>query len=211
MWSTITVIITLFAIIHTGPADAWKLSISNKALKAASSVAVGIGLMGSTLDPAYALGPVNMKLAVKSYKQVELCNGQKPIMPGQKAMEGLFPVCIEVEAELQNPDAKGALSDVSVYGFVKEDTAGNSVLPNNPDFRSDSGQYAMIKTVQPGDSTVKYQFVAAVSVDPKKEELPKLSFLKTKATSFPGGSKFQPLSECEMDPRNCEDGDGDED
>lgn len=35
-----------------------------------------------------------------SYQQVELCNGQKPIMPGQKAAEGLFPVCIEVSADV---------------------------------------------------------------------------------------------------------------
>ena len=71
-------------------------------------------------------------------------------MPGQKAMEGLFPVCIQVEADVVNPEKTKSLKDVSVYGFVKEDAAGNSVLPNNPDFKSDSGQYAMIKLVPPG-------------------------------------------------------------
>ena len=40
-----------------------------------------------------------------------------------------------------------ALTDVSVYGFIKENEAGNSVLPNNPDFKSDGGQYAMIPKV----------------------------------------------------------------
>ena len=44
----------------------------------------------------------------------------------------------------------------------------------------------MIKSVPPGVSTVKYQFVAAVSIDPKKEPLPDLTFFKTKAVSFPG-------------------------
>ena len=78
---------------------------------------------------------------ISSYKPVDLCNGQKPIMPGQKAAEGLFPVCIEVEANVNNPDKEKTLKDVSVYGFVKENGAGNSVLPNNPDFKSDSGQY----------------------------------------------------------------------
>ena len=37
-------------------------------------------------------------------------------MPGQKAMEGLFPVCIEVEAEVTNPKEKETLKDVSIYG-----------------------------------------------------------------------------------------------
>lgn len=112
---------------------------------------------------------------------------------------------IEVEADVISP-AKDPLSDVSVYGFVKEDAAGNSVLPNNPDFKSDSGQYAMIKTVKPGSSHVTFQFVAAVSVDPKVEQIPPFTFFKQKAISFPGGSKFQPLGECEIDPRaeGCE-------
>lgn len=126
-------------------------------------------------------------------------------MPGQKAMEGLFPVCIEVEADALNPK-NVELKDVSVYGFVKDDDAGNSVLPNNPDFKSDAGQYAMIKTLPPGPSHIKYQFVAAVATDPKVQPLPKLTFLKNKAVSFPGGDRFKPLSECEIDPHSesCE-------
>ena len=48
-------------------------------------------------------------------------------------MEGLYPACIEVHATVTNPSGD-ILKDVSVYGFVKEDDAGNSVLPNNPDF-----------------------------------------------------------------------------
>ena len=40
-----------------------------------------------------------------------------------------------------------ALTDVSVYGFIKENEAENSVLPNNLDFKSDGGQYAMIPKV----------------------------------------------------------------
>ena len=72
--------------------------------------------------------------------QVDLCNGQKPIMPGQKAAEGLFPVCIEVAANVVSPEKNKVLKDVSIYGFVKENDAGNSVLPNNPDFKSDAGR-----------------------------------------------------------------------
>ena len=64
-----------------------------------------------------------------------------------------------------------------------------------------------------GSSVQKYQFVAAITADPKKEGYvtPSVSFMKTKAVSFPGGEKFQPLSECEMDPRadGCQPGDED--
>jgi hypothetical protein len=40
----------------------------------------------------WAYGPTEIELKIINYKPVELCNGQKPIMPGQKAGEGLFPV-----------------------------------------------------------------------------------------------------------------------
>jgi hypothetical protein len=59
----------------------------------------------------------------------------------------------------------------------------------------------MIKAIPPGASKQSFQFVAAVSGDPKTTPLPSLTFFKTKAISFPGGSKFQPLDECEIDPR----------
>jgi hypothetical protein len=60
----------------------------------------------------------------------------------------------------------------------------------------------MIKEVSPGRSEVLYQFVAAVTADPKKgEKIPELTFFKTKAISFPGGEKFKPLGICEIDPR----------
>jgi len=59
----------------------------------------------------------------------------------------------------------------------------------------------MIKEIAPGQSSVKYQFVAAVTMDPKKEPIPTLTFFKTKAISFPGGDKFKPLDICEIDPR----------
>ena len=124
-------------------------------------------------------------------------------------MKGLFPICVEVEAEVVNPYTFRALSDASVY-----DT-GNSVLPKYPDLRSDSGQYAMIETVPAGSSIQRYQFVAAVAQDPKKGPIPKLKFTKTKGVAYPGGGKFKPLGVCEIDPRaeGCDEedeiGDGD--
>ena len=160
-----------------------------------------LGLSSVSLDRTNAFGPIDVDIKISSYKAVELCSGKKPIMPGQKAMEGLFPVCIEVEADVVSPESSKVLKDVSVYGFVKDNDAGNSVLPNNPDFKSDGGQYAMIKEVVPGKSKVTFQFVAAVSQDPKKEKVSELTFFKTKAISFPGGDKFKALDECEIDPR----------
>ena len=45
---------------------------------------------------AYAVGPTQVPLTITSYKAVELCDGRKPIMPGQKAMEGwimIYMIC----------------------------------------------------------------------------------------------------------------------
>lgn len=183
-------------------AGAWKHSAAAPKWLKSGLAALVIATSSMPVQPSAAFGPTDVQLKIVEYKLVELCNGQKPIMPGQKAMEGMFPICIEVTAEVNNP-TDATLKDVSIYGFVKENDAGNSVLPNNPDFKSDSGQYAMIKTVAPGPSTVSFQFVGAISADPKKDKIPELTFFKTKARAFPGGDKFQPLSDCELDPRNC--------
>jgi hypothetical protein len=113
------------------------ISSSSSLQKTLVSLVATFGLLLPV--PANAFGPQDVDLKIVSYKQVELCDGKKPIMPGQKAAEGLFPVCIEVDADVTNP-GKTELKDVSVYGFIKEDAAGNSVLVNNPDFRSDAGQ-----------------------------------------------------------------------
>jgi hypothetical protein len=205
-----TFVLLLITAVCSIPVSSLKLPTIKFVNKVMARTATAFTVASFTLNPvlpqnANAFGPVEVTLKINSYKQVDLCNGKKPIMPGQKAAEGLFPICVEVEAVVVNPDKAKTLTDVSVYGFVKENTAGNSVLPNNPDFKSDSGQYAMIKSVPPGESTQTYQFVAAVTTDPKKEPLPPLTFFKTKAVSFPGGEKFKPLSDCEIDPRSCND------
>lgn len=69
----------------------------------------------------------------------------------------------------------------------------------------------MVKEINPGVSKITYQFVAAISANPKTEPVPGLTFFKTKAISFPGGDKFQALDECEIDPRadGCPDEDRD--
>ena len=183
-------------------ATAMKLPVIQRILRKTAVVAVSAGLaLPFAPQDVMAFGPVDVGLSFTDYKAVDLCFGKKPIMPGQKAALGLFPVCIEVTAEVTNPK-NTELKDVSVYGFIKDDQ-GNSVLPNNPDFKSDGGQYAMIKSVPAGKSIQTFQFVAAVTSDPKTTPPPPLTFFKTKAISFPGGDKFQPLSDCEIDPRSC--------
>lgn len=47
---------------------------------------------------------------------------------GQNAREGIFAACIEVGATVNNPSGQ-LLHDVSVYGFIKDKDADNSVLP----------------------------------------------------------------------------------
>ena len=218
MKCTVSVILLALVAVLAAAAPSIKVGgVLSRALlqRTTAAVAAGVGLwlpLATAPLPASAFGPVDVQLTMTGYKPVELCNGKKPIMPGQKAAEGLFPVCIEVEAEVVNPK-NDALKDVSVYGFIKDDQ-GNSVLPNNPDFKvcttpiwqrvkclersiharhtcsfpwaspsshiharhtqSDGGQYAMIKTVPPGKSVQSFQFVAAVSADPKAGPLPQV-------------------------------------
>lgn len=141
--TSVTTVLLLLTVVNSSLFE--KNFKQNRCLNFAASTVASVGLL---MNPyiSSAFGPIEIPITVISYKQVELCNGQKPIMPGQKAAEGLFPVCIEVDADVASPETKQTLSDVSVYGFVKEDDAGNSVLPNNPDFKSDSGQYAMVRS-----------------------------------------------------------------
>ena len=54
---------------------------------------------------------------------------------------------------------------MGVYGFVTDSDTGESVLANNPDLRTDAGQFAMIETVTPQDKTVVFDFVAAIPRD----------------------------------------------
>lgn len=217
----VTVRILLF-LLFLACAHAWKASSTASSTfgkKFFQQIATGVAAASLVqvpvipqLQPAHAFGPVEMKdLKIKKYENVELCDGKKPIMPGQKAMEGLYPACIEVEATLTNPNEK-TYKDVSVYGMVKENEAGNSVLPNNPDFSTDAGQYAMIKKIGPGEQEVKFQFVVATTKNPLKgEKIPDLTFFNQKVVSMPGGNKFVPLDECEVDPRadGCEDNERD--
>ena len=80
--------------------------------------------------------------------------------PGEKVARGLLPKCVLVTATATS-DSKKPVKDAAVYGYVKTAT-GDSAIANNPDFRSDAGQFAMITTVPPGSEKVAFEFVAVI-------------------------------------------------
>ena len=55
-------------------------------------------------------------------------------------------------------EAKNEIKDAAVFGYVKTGT-GDSAIANNPDFRSDAGQFATIDTVPPGENKIMFEFV----------------------------------------------------
>ena len=66
-------------------------------------------------------------------------------------------------AKATNPTKK-PLKDSAVFGFVSDEKAGASVIANNPDFRSDAGQFAQIDNIEPGqDVPVEFVFVGTFS------------------------------------------------
>lgn len=117
------------------------------------------------------------------------------------ARKEVFQKCINVKAIATNPTKK-PLKDAAVFGFVSDELAGASVIANNPDFRSDAGQFAQIDTIPPGeDVPVEFVFVGTFSKGDQKgsEELPEITFRGVKAISYPGSARFVGLSPCELD------------
>ena len=87
----LVIYLTLFSAIPL--TEAWMNSRKNNLRLAniLSSKKISAGILSFALisSPVLAFGPVEIKLSNIKYKPVELCNGKKPIMPGQKAMEGI--------------------------------------------------------------------------------------------------------------------------
>ena len=97
--------------------------------------------------------------------------------------------------------AKQSVKDAAVYGYVRTAT-GDSAIANNPDFRSDAGQFAMIKTVPPGSERVQFEFVAVIpdkDIGAVEGSLGKLTFDSLKAISYPGGARMATFTACELD------------
>uniref|UniRef100_A0A6S8A268 Plastid lipid-associated protein/fibrillin conserved domain-containing protein n=1 Tax=Aureoumbra lagunensis TaxID=44058 RepID=A0A6S8A268_9STRA len=152
------------------------------------------------MKPAFALGPETMELSGISYsdtgkKAGDICAGRPLKVPGEKAAEGLLPKCVLVKAKATNAKKK-PIKDAAVFGFVKTAT-GDSAVANNPDFRSDAGQFAMIPSVPPGENDVEFEFVAVIP--DSVSDLGELKFESLKAISYPGGARMAPLTACELD------------
>ena len=155
-------------------------------------------IFGGT-STAHAVGPVKIALTPVQYSAV-ICPPDRPI-PGEKAMIGMRGLCVTVRAKLDGMSPK-ALDKVGVYGFVTDGESGDSVLANNPDGGTDAGQFAMIESVTPQDTTITFEFIAAV---PRDKDLSiydngigPLTFSSLRLISYPGGQQFGAISPCEM-------------
>jgi hypothetical protein len=146
-----------------------------------------------------AVGPIKIALVPLKYNAI-ICPPDRPI-PGEKAMIGMRGLCVTVQAQLDTTSPK-ELEKVGVYGFVNDGVSGDSVLANNPDGGTDAGQFAMIESVTPQDTTVTFEFIAAV---PRDKDLSiydngigPLNFSSLRLISYPGGQQFGAISPCEM-------------
>jgi len=173
---------------------------------AAAVVAAAVGA------PAYAVGPENIALNIKAYEEVacppELAQGRAGGSLGAGASIGIAQKCVKVKAEATNTGKK-AVPDAAVFGFVLSKEDGSSVVANNPDGRSDAGQFAMIDSVPPGKSEVEFVFVSQQNTKCRStrefkcpiegtEPLVELKFQGVKAISYPGGDRYKLYDECEQ-------------
>lgn len=158
--------------------------------------------------PASAVGPVKIDLLNPVYSAAP-CPPSRPI-PGEKAMKGMRGLCVTVKADLKNATPKD-ISDVGIYGFVTDAVTGDSVLANNPDLSTDAGQFSMVKSIQTTDTSIEFEFVAAV---PREKDISQydngigeLAFNSLRIINFPGGQQYGAISPCEMDEFSleCED------
>jgi len=170
-----------------------------QALGVAASTVVSSFLTRS--EPASAIGPVSMELSNIQYEAdtcpPELKAGRIGGSFGGTVSKEVTQQCVKCTATLTNP-TKNTLKDIAVFGFVLDEQAGASVIANNPDLRSDAGQFAQIATVPPGENEVSFYFVATIGKD-NAGNLPKLTFRSLKGISYPGGARFEALSPCELD------------
>lgn len=183
-----------------------RIDLSEKAVRnAMTSKVLSIGLLAlSSIQRCDALGPQTIELSNIDYKdtgkkQGDICAGRPLRAPGEKVAQGLLPKCVLVTASSTNPNAKKNIKDAGVFGYVKTPT-GDSAIANNPDFRSDAGQFAMIPNVPPGEGKVQFEFVAVIpDKNVKGDELGELVFENLKAISYPGGARMATFTECELD------------
>lgn len=189
-----------------------ELSQRDMASAAAAALLAATVSVAGPLE-ASAVGPVSMELQGITYSPVECPANLKEGRIGGSLTSGtrkdVFQQCINVKATTTNPSKK-KIKDAGVFGFVSDEAAGASVIANNPDFRSDAGQFAQVDWIEPGeDVPIDFVFVGTFSKrdNSKDGELPELTFKGIKAISYPGGARFVELSPCELDSLapECED------
>lgn len=174
-----------------------------------STLAAAAATLALAGPRAEAVGPVNMELSDVEYEAVEcppsLKAGRIGGAFGGSASREVLQQCVKVTCSVTNPTKK-SLIDAAVFGFVLDPITGASVIANNPDLRSDAGQFASIDEVAPGDQRVSFIFVATLGKE-SQGKLPPLDFRSIKAISYPGGARFAELSPCELDSLapECED------
>ena len=127
------------------------------AVTTTASVAAVVGVVQP--KSVNAIGPVKINLLNPTYTAIP-CPKDRPI-PGEKAMKGMRGLCVTVAVDLEDLP-KDPLEKVGVYGYVTDTGTGESVLANNPDGGTDSGQFAMIESITTTDKKIQFEFIAAV-------------------------------------------------
>lgn len=137
-------------------------NVFSKTVQNVAAVTVAVASVGAiSLEPksVNAIGPVKIDLLNPTYTAIP-CPKDKPI-PGEKAMKGMRGLCVTVDVELDELP-KEPLEKVGVYGYVTDTGTGESVLANNPDGGTDSGQFAMVESITTTDKKIQFEFIAAV-------------------------------------------------
>lgn len=140
------------------------------------------------------------------YEEVTCDPDKGEMLKGTTATRGLLPRCVKATATVTNPENR-VLKTSGVFGRIDDKAAETSVLANAADGATDLGQFTLIDKIPPGTSQVSFRFVAAVPKSTKGQPLPELAFRQVKAVWYPGGDRFKPLSECDLNPakEGCDD------
>lgn len=146
-------------------------------------------------------GPITMPMSDLRYEEV-VCNPDKGEgLKGSRVTYGMQPRCVQVTAKVTNPSEK-VLERPGVFGRIDDKLAETSVLANALDGATDVGQFAVMERVPPGTNDVSFRFVAALPKEKNKKgaPLPELEFRSMKVIWYPGGSRFEPMDGCDLNP-----------
>jgi len=164
------------------------------------AVAVALGQpRRSGAQGFFMAGPVTMPMSGIKYEEVACNEDRGEMLKGTKATAGLVPRCVLATATVTNPTDK-PLKKAGVFGRINDKEADTSVLANAMDGATDVGQFTLIETIPPGTTEVQFRFVAALPKQGLKLPLPPLEFKSLKAIWYPGGNRFEPLGECDLNP-----------